>query len=682
MVNMNPSSECRYHQLAGGSDQPALDHRPIISRLPPTVVPSPRALPTLSLDHVKIVPKIISSSVDYTVGFLPTLPELTKKADGIEAEQKESMLEEAEKSLKAEQTRARQLLQNQEDREAWNPGGSKTTGICAAYACKAVEHVIRFGNQEAVPPLVIGSPTKEMQYLVMKLVQSVYLSLRDRERYEDAKLDAEGQQLFNRSLQKFIVLLREQTGLEAVNRYPAEGADSFTTSYKIEDITHLIDEISQKDQGKHHFLFFRNPDAHLSEGHVVYVNFEKGIIGDGGDGTMWKIPAAYKNVFPQVLTKYIKENYGEAYKMVSTIVVNKSFNPKKFPLVLRKMKLYSSLFYLMTKREGIKAACAYTILPAFIALQRKGKKALTAAKKKMILVADIFKLKFGRPDSKQRILDKACKEGDVVTMRLALRWGANPNLLYQNILPLAAAVRSRNMEAIRMLVNAGAQINPPGAENKKNPFGLDLFSLQILIGPDLSSPLSAACSYHCAEIVEYLLSQGAVPKVSDLLSACSSDLLLVCFPGCDLAESESRNKILQMLLARGIDPNDPALRYKGYPLKKVVKRNDLQSVQLLLKYGAKPDVNKNEESELDEAIKNATRGIPGVYDLKLQSEFKEHAKQIACLLVKAGADISNLTETQLESLKEMVKENEEIQVTIAKMENQRKIKAELQASKT
>ena len=88
------------------------------------------------------------------------MPTLTLKEIPIK-EQEAKLKEDLDKplqSLRQEQIRARGVKEKGK-KEDWNPGGEKTTGICAAFACKAVEHIMKHGDQETVPPLIETAPT-------------------------------------------------------------------------------------------------------------------------------------------------------------------------------------------------------------------------------------------------------------------------------------------------------------------------------------------------------------------------------------------------------------------------------------------------------------------------------------------------------------------------------------------
>ena len=311
----------------------------------------------ITLIKVFMSDSISVSSLSASTSF--TIPTFVK-IEGLEEKEIEisENIDKPMQSLKQEQARAREIAEKGR-KEDWNPGGNKTTGICAAFGCKAVDHIVNHGDQEAIPPLIVTAPTPEMKFLVMNLVRAIYQSLGTGETYQDAKINEKGRALVNKSCQAFISLMTTHTGIKVVGHYPSQRAGiDFSEACPMESVDKFIEDISKTNIGNHHLLFFRSPEQHLTAGHIVYINFEKGVIGDGADGTMWKIPSEFKELFVPVLKAFIKENYGSVFQQVSALALEKSYQPCRIPLCMKKISLYTNLLFNVAKKEGIRPAGA------------------------------------------------------------------------------------------------------------------------------------------------------------------------------------------------------------------------------------------------------------------------------------------------------------------------------------
>lgn len=84
----------------------------------------------------------------------------------------------------------------------------------------------------------------------------------------------------------------------------------------------------------------------------------------------------------------------------------------------------------------------------------------------------------------------AAREGDLSSIREALRFGANPNLPVENSFPSLQTAASRgHADAVRLLLDNGAQVNH--------------------VSDFQNTPLNAAASYGHLEVVQALLERGA-----------------------------------------------------------------------------------------------------------------------------------------------------------------------------
>ena len=199
--------------------------------------------------------------------------------------------------------------------------------------------------------------------------------------------------------------------------------------------------------------------------------------------------------------------------------------------------------------------------------------------------------------------------------------------------PVTAAVRSGNLNLVKLLVNAGANLNPVHFEKNE---GLFIHSFEI--ENKLVSPMKMACYDSLPEMVFYLLEKGAIPKPEHLVTACNGGQECIDSPdGPTYQDKKTRIKIVEMLLTSGIDPNGIKTSSRS-PIGEVVSYYDVDTVQLLLKAGAKPHLNK------------AFMAFREAWD---NVEQQDKAKKIIRLFLDAGADLRDLHESWFSTFKKM-----------------------------
>ncbi|MDD9899773.1 MAG: ankyrin repeat domain-containing protein [Alphaproteobacteria bacterium] len=162
--------------------------------------------------------------------------------------------------------------------------------------------------------------------------------------------------------------------------------------------------------------------------------------------------------------------------------------------------------------------------------------------------------------------------------------------VHKNKQILRWAVDSQNPNAVRMLLDAGAEVNVPDDKNNRTPLGW-------------------AFMKNDEAIIELLLKAGAEFSHDDQIL-------------CKAVQNKSA-KIVRMLLDRGADPNIPRPDKGRTPLGWAVATGDAEIVNMLLDAGADPNVRDMQYGDL----------------LLEWSLFKRDDGGITENLVRNGADI-------------------------------------------
>ncbi|MBA3720955.1 MAG: ankyrin repeat domain-containing protein [Parachlamydiaceae bacterium] len=534
-------------------------------------------------------------------------------------------------SLDAESERALTMC-SKGDSADWVPGEGRTTGICAAYAFECVDHVNKHGDKSQIPPLIESEPTDKMKFLEMQLVRGIYQTLGKGETYQDVTFGEKNKDLINKSILGFAQLVRSNTGLKIVDQLPEESSSkkdlNFNKTTPITEIAPFVESLVQSEN-EHQILFLRNPDDHLSKGHVVYVNIKKGIIADGATGVMWKIPEHCKKMFGDSLKHYIATKYGDSYQEVSAIAIEKTFNLKSklFPLSVRKVNTYSHILYDIGRTEGVRKALDTGV--SFVAGNEFVKKSVVRAKKVWSFTksaskftSDITKSLFSST-VKQKAFVEACLEGKLKTAKLFVNMGGDVNEPSNGVYPLTAAAKSGNMELVKYLLKSGAKVNQKSFDKIKP--GSDLFISAMVELEDIS-PLTLACRANNYEMVELLINKGATVKPIHLLSTC-------------LNKSPIGVKIAELLLKKGVNPNDEIyVEGNRSPLEAAIFNRDEKLVKLLLDKGAKTQMGNS--VLLSEVIYHWQQSKDSVS--RDAEEAQTSYERIARQLLDAGADIEKL----------------------------------------
>ena len=306
---------------------------------------------------------------------------------------------------------------------------------------------------------------------------------------------------------------------------------------------------------------------------------------------------------------------------------------------LKKISLYSSILFNAARKEGIDSAGGIAFGLICQCFKQRGEKIAREVEAIKQQVNFFFQVKYGSKEVKQRELCKACLEGDIVKVKKLLSWGADPNMRNTSgdgILPLTAAVKSGNINLIRLLLDAGANINPLRPEKDEGYYILNY-------GEELVSPLKQACydNYkNSPEIIAFLLENGAILKPEHLITVCSQGYDLVATPEGALKRVDLNIRIInvEMFLNRGIDPNDPKFTTRD-PLDEVNANYDVDTTKLLLKAGAKPQ--------------SLNKAFMVFRDAYKEYEKQEKAKQIIRLFLDAGADLRRLHAYWYKTFKEI-----------------------------
>lgn len=178
------------------------------------------------------------------------------------------------------------------------------------------------------------------------------------------------------------------------------------------------------------------------------------------------------------------------------------------------------------------------------------------------------------PEPNDKSLHQAVKQGDLYQVQMLLEQGVNLDQAGKDFLtPLCLAVQIENIKIVRLLIEAGAQINS----------GYYL-------------PLVLATQIGQFEIVRFLIESGAdinrqqgdPPSITTL----------------HMAASYNRLKIVHCLLANGAEIE--ARDFEGWtPLMSAVAKGSIEVVKLLIEVGA--DINavgRDQYSVLDIAMQN------------------------------------------------------------------------------
>ena len=218
------------------------------------------------------------------------------------------------------------------------------------------------------------------------------------------------------------------------------------------------------------------------------------------------------------------------------------------------------------------------------------------------------------------------------------QFGYRPHEGFNNEELRAAANHSR-LDLVRLLIDAGADVNAPASEGGKRTRGgwttlqeaageghLALVQLLLEAGADVNAP---AGKNFGRTALQAAVENGDLPLVQLLLEA-GADVNAPAGKGCgrtalQAAAEEGHLALVQLLLEAGADVDAPAGKEYGHTaLQAAVENGDLALVQLLLEAGA--DVNAPASKEYGQTA--------------LQAAASRGDLALVQLLLEAGADVN------------------------------------------
>jgi ankyrin repeat protein len=194
----------------------------------------------------------------------------------------------------------------------------------------------------------------------------------------------------------------------------------------------------------------------------------------------------------------------------------------------------------------------------------------------------------------------AATHGDANQVVEALKAGADPQAVSRTgVTPLLAAAFGGSVEAVRVVVEHGADVNHVATGYRAWTWTAEhISSTEQPIAKTASlgyTALILAAQKGFADIVAYLLDHGADPKLADL----EGDTPLY------VASEQGHAKIVAMLLDKGVDPDEGQkvappwtagavigikAQVRNSPLSLAAQGGHTDTVKVLLEKGANPDV--------------------------------------------------------------------------------------------
>jgi ankyrin repeat protein len=193
----------------------------------------------------------------------------------------------------------------------------------------------------------------------------------------------------------------------------------------------------------------------------------------------------------------------------------------------------------------------------------------------------------------------AVKYRNIEVLKLLLEHGANPNFTCEKGRPLDLAIRNRDIEIVRLMlmlsVKAGANLDKNSEDRNAIPLYIaaergHTEALKLLLEsgtkPDLSwegaTPLCIAAQNGHVEAVKLLLTAGANPE---LASKEETPLFI--------AAQNGQTVVVELLLKNGAKPNTTS-NDGATPLYMAAQNGHAETIKLLLAGGAKPHLALND----------------------------------------------------------------------------------------
>ncbi|NOS68375.1 MAG: hypothetical protein HOP33_00395 [Verrucomicrobia bacterium] len=237
-------------------------------------------------------------------------------------------------------------------------------------------------------------------------------------------------------------------------------------------------------------------------------------------------------------------------------------------------------------------------------------------------------------------LSNACEKADASAVERLLKEGANPDgFMSQEGSPLSDAVNARSRKIVKILLDAGADVNKSGPYHGQTPLELagekgyvEIAKYLLDRGADVNkngywSPLETAISYGQLESVRLFLRHRANLKSSWLTRSSRHKSFALIMEelikaGADPNHHESDNlddlmsrgyvplhvtcikpDATRVLLKAGADPNRQYFLTKDTPLHRAAKHGSLEVVEMLVEAGADISITNKEGKTAEQMAK-------------------------------------------------------------------------------
>ncbi|HSX03973.1 MAG TPA: hypothetical protein VLG76_04515 [Rhabdochlamydiaceae bacterium] len=238
--------------------------------------------------------------------------------------------------------------------------GVDATGICAGLAVYGYRQVYQLGPNDPLPVFPKRVPS-EVTHLQMQLPRAVVHAL---PKGIDPSTVIRGTfdlfiNMITRTFQRFI---REEAnvGIDAI--FPGPKFDQYIqvkSGRKLKGFISFLFRRSGNNPEQSHFLFcLHKPKQTITQGHVLYVNLNQGIIIDAWFGPfIWRIDKIAIHHFENVLGHYLQKNYEEWNLFTCRVEQEPSTIYSKIPTFLRSNWTQSKMILTAAHKFGLKKAC-------------------------------------------------------------------------------------------------------------------------------------------------------------------------------------------------------------------------------------------------------------------------------------------------------------------------------------